>query len=469
MELTPRLSLPLIAAGQAQKHVTHNEAVLAMDALVQPVVSSATVGAPPTMPQEGEAYVLTAGASGSWLGQDQAIACFQAGSWHFFKPVVGWRVFVSDTAQMLTFDGTLWQDRRPGGPDLGHFGVNANADSYNRLVISGAASLFTHEGNGHQLKINKNTAADTGSIVFQTGYSGRAEMGLAGSDDWQLKTSADGATWHNALTVGGANGHVGINGASPDVPLSLKGRAIFNNSATAPVDENTGYALQVQNQAADLSVKVAAGPTNTAFLAMGSPTSALAQSISVYNGDGSMRFSNNGIHQYVRADGSVEFPSAATTASAANAVLDSATGNRLLRSTSSGRYKRQIEPLDPDRASAILALEPIWYRSSAPADNPDWSWYGFLAEDVAAIDPRLVHWGYSEEDYSTKGQITGRSGDEAFEGTSQTTAAPKTPRLKPDAKMSPQGVAYERFVVLQHLTIQSLLARIERLEKRDRT
>ena len=34
MTVTPRLSLPLLAAGPAQKHVTHNDALVRLDALI---------------------------------------------------------------------------------------------------------------------------------------------------------------------------------------------------------------------------------------------------------------------------------------------------------------------------------------------------------------------------------------------------------------------------------------------------
>jgi hypothetical protein len=66
---------------------------------------------------------------------------------------------------------------------------------------------------------------------------------------------------------------------------------------------------------------------------------------------------------------------------------------------SSERYKRDIEPVEPARNDAILALEPVWYRSTAPADRADWSWYGLITEDVAAVEPRLVHFGYHDDDY----------------------------------------------------------------------
>jgi BMFP domain-containing protein YqiC len=72
--------------------------------------------------------------------------------------------------------------------------------------------------------------------------------------------------------------------------------------------------------------------------------------------------------------------------------------NQLLRSTSSLAYKKDMEPLESRYADAILNIEPIWYRSRAKADNPEWSWYGAAAEQVAEIDARLVSWGYLDED-----------------------------------------------------------------------
>lgn len=78
-----------------------------------------------------------------------------------------------------------------------------------------------------------------------------------------------------------------------------------------------------------------------------------------------------------------------TTGSAANVFVDS--NGLLSRSTSSIKYKTNIEPLENNYADAILNLKPVWYRSTSKNDNPNWSWYGFIAEDVAKIEPRLVH------------------------------------------------------------------------------
>ena len=81
-----------------------------------------------------------------------------------------------------------------------------------------------------------------------------------------------------------------------------------------------------------------------------------------------------------------------TTAAAANMVL--ATANDVIaRSTSSARYKTDVEPADIKLSEKIVyESKPIWYRSTCDLDREDWSHWGFIAEDLGQLDPRLVHW-----------------------------------------------------------------------------
>ena len=92
-EETPRLGLPLLAGGQAQKEVTHNEALVLMDALVQPVVQAIAPPAIPATPQPGQCWIVGNGAGGAWSGHDNAIACWTEGGWRFVTSLEGMGVW----------------------------------------------------------------------------------------------------------------------------------------------------------------------------------------------------------------------------------------------------------------------------------------------------------------------------------------------------------------------------------------
>jgi len=206
MDQTPRLSLPFIISGQAQKHITHNEALQRLDALVQLAVQTRTLTAPPFTPLEGETCLVPAGASGVWAGHADEIASYQSGAWLFLDPKPGWQLYCTADQTQLVFDSGAWVPLASLGSTLPKLGINTSADTTNRLALASEASLFTHVGNGHQLKLNKASPGDTASLLFQTNWSGRAEMGLAGDDNWQLKVSPDGSSWLSALTINAASG-----------------------------------------------------------------------------------------------------------------------------------------------------------------------------------------------------------------------------------------------------------------------
>jgi hypothetical protein len=210
MSDTEHLALPLIAAAQSQKHVTHNEALSILDALTHLAVISQTVAAPPASPGEGDRYLVAAGASGVWSSHDGEIAFYLDGVWHFATPRGGFRLWSADDEKLFVFDGAAWRDVSDievlQNMDL--LGVNATADGANRLSVASANVLFSHDGHDHRLKINKHAAGDSASVVMQDGFSGRAELGLAGDDDFHLKVSADGSAWHEAMVAKRASGKV---------------------------------------------------------------------------------------------------------------------------------------------------------------------------------------------------------------------------------------------------------------------
>ena len=199
----------LLIAAQAQKHVTHNEAIRALDALVQLLVLDKDLASPPGSPADGNRYIVAASPTGAWSGQAGKIAAWQDGAWAFYTPREGWLAWVADEDKVYAYSGTR-VGRVHGSPGSGAplWGINATADTTNRLAVKSTASLFDNVGNGHQQKINKAAAGDTASTLYQTGYSGRAEYGLTGDDNFHVKVSPDGSTWKEALIIDRSTGAV---------------------------------------------------------------------------------------------------------------------------------------------------------------------------------------------------------------------------------------------------------------------
>jgi hypothetical protein len=116
---------------------------------------------------------------------------------------------VLDAGEIAVRGSSAWSSVLPvGGTGLAKFGINVAADLTNRLAVSADASLFTHAGTSHRLKLNKASAADTASVIFQDNGSGRAEIGLAGDDALHLKVSPDGSAWSEALSIAQSSGLV---------------------------------------------------------------------------------------------------------------------------------------------------------------------------------------------------------------------------------------------------------------------
>lgn len=157
MDQTPNLKLPYILPSQAQKHVTHNEALRLLDAVVHLSVRSRSRTDAPETPAGGDRYLVAAPALGNWAGKEGMIASFIDGGWLFVAPAVGWQVYVEDEAQLLVFDGALWKgvSSVPYNLSLSMLGVQATADAVNRLAVSSDASLFNNAGAGHLVKVNK--------------------------------------------------------------------------------------------------------------------------------------------------------------------------------------------------------------------------------------------------------------------------------------------------------------------------
>ena len=107
-DITTHLMLPYILASQAQKHVTHNEALRLLDAMVQLSVLDRTRTTPPASPADGDRHIVASGATGLWAGWDLNVAFWVDGVWMRLVPRPGWLAWIVDEAAFGVWDGSAW-------------------------------------------------------------------------------------------------------------------------------------------------------------------------------------------------------------------------------------------------------------------------------------------------------------------------------------------------------------------------
>jgi|GEM_PF-603440 len=243
MSETPSLKLPHLQAAQAQKHVTHNEALEILDTVVQLSVLDIDLSTPPTTVTEGDAYIINTNATLEWAGLETQIAHWRDGAWRIITPQIGWQAWVISQNALSVFDGIAWIDPLALGlTSVDTLGINASSDAQNRLTVASSNTLLTHDGDSHRVKINKALSGDTASLVFQTGYSGRAEFGTSGQDDFSVKVSADGTTWNDAISIDGATGSVSLpNTQSTQGQAGGEGALITGGAWRTTRDSSVGW------------------------------------------------------------------------------------------------------------------------------------------------------------------------------------------------------------------------------------
>lgn len=214
-DTTPRAGAPLLGASQAQKHITHNEALYRFDALLCARFLDRDLSAPPASPADGDTYLVKATGTGAWAGEDGNIAYCADGGWRFYPPFAGLAAYVADESALIVFDGSAWVDYASmlALQNLPSLGINTAADSTNRLSVKSNAALLaalpTASGGSGDMRVtlSKEAAANTASFLFQDNFSGRAEIGLSGDDNLHLKVSPDGSAWTDALAFNASAGN----------------------------------------------------------------------------------------------------------------------------------------------------------------------------------------------------------------------------------------------------------------------
>jgi len=187
-ETSPRLLLPWLQAAQAQKHVTHNEALRRLDGLVNLTVEDRSRSAPPTNPAEGTAYLVAAGASGLWAGWSGDVALWADGAWLRLPARPGWRLWVVAEQLMLvrlaagwvTLDAAMGLLVRGASTDLAEGALGSKTQA---AVVEASVTALSGSSVTTALTI------PAGALVI--GVSARVTTAITGVTGFALGSAAD--------------------------------------------------------------------------------------------------------------------------------------------------------------------------------------------------------------------------------------------------------------------------------------
>ena len=104
---TGRLKLPYITQAQAQKEVTHNQALNILDVLVNTVAVSIS-NAPADKPNEGDIYIVGKNPQGIFDGNANNLTQLIEGCWSFYQPINYMEVMVVDKNHKFTYVNGEW-------------------------------------------------------------------------------------------------------------------------------------------------------------------------------------------------------------------------------------------------------------------------------------------------------------------------------------------------------------------------
>ncbi len=206
---TPNLALPYLAAAQAQKHVTVNEALDALDGLVQLGVISAGITAPPGGPAEGDRYIVASGASEAWTGWDASVAQFSGGAWQRLIPQTGWLAWNEANGAVLVWTGSAWT-----GLDIA-MGLLARASSVR--VAEGPAGAATDMVVVEELLSGLSGASATSAIAIPNraivlGVSTRTVTAITGATSYDCGIAGEASKFGGSLGAALASTNVGVIG-----------------------------------------------------------------------------------------------------------------------------------------------------------------------------------------------------------------------------------------------------------------
>ena len=140
--LTARFSMPMLFAGQAEKELTHNEALVVIDALLAASVEGVAGDPDALTPQAGQCWLIGAGASGAWAGMADAIALWTGSGWRCIVPQQGQQLFGNDIGARYVFGASGWHASATLSSPSGGSVIDVEA----RATIDAIAQLLALHG-----------------------------------------------------------------------------------------------------------------------------------------------------------------------------------------------------------------------------------------------------------------------------------------------------------------------------------
>ena len=353
-----------------------------------------------------------------------------------------------------------------------------------------AGNLLFSQGAVEKMRITAAGIDVTGAATFSSSVTAVGNIQTnsvggvsAGARDTKIGTNASSAavTWYDGVNVFATDGTYEIkNTSSKGLSLApVTGAATFNGNVGIGVAPS---AWGASTNVIDLNTGAAIYGTNSGVGVAGNLYYSGASWIAKNTGGGTLYSSGSGGEHYWYSSASVTGGTTAgivlkasissagalscpawytnTTALAATAYIATGPQGEIYRSTSSIKYKRDVETIEDAYADALLDVRPVFYRSKSDNDNSAHGFWGIIAEELAEIDPRLVHW-----QTHVPVEVTDDDGVVTTEMVELDTP-------------EPEGVQYERFVphlinlakrqrdqmTAQASAIEALTARLEALE-----
>lgn len=158
-ETTALLGLPLLAAGQSQKEVLHNEAMIALESVAVGLAQEPPRNDPPGTPAVGTLWLTGPAPTGAWAGQADRLALWSDGGWRFLPAAEGMAVRIRTSGLTL--------ERRAGGWTGGEVTATRLVIGGNQVVGARAAAIAAPSG-GSVIDAEARTALATLIVALRT-------------------------------------------------------------------------------------------------------------------------------------------------------------------------------------------------------------------------------------------------------------------------------------------------------------